>query len=222
LQEDSEEKENDVAGEWVARFYEPLLLLARKVVGGASRLEPAELLHESYLRMREQRSERWQEPRHFFAIAAQTMRRVLIDSLRRGRAEKRGGTEILVPLVEARDVPDAQPSQTSLQQALWVLGRNKPRQRQIVELRFLSGLTIQETAGRLGVAPVTVERESREARDWLRRQLWESQPTARPRTPAEGRKSAPPPPDRPPGRLAEEQSPLQTSLLGVRTLDFRK
>lgn len=172
MQEDSGEKGDDVVGEWVARFYEPLLRLAhRKVMGGASRFEPADLLHESYLRMREQRSEQWREPRHFFAIAARTMRRVLIDALRRGRAEKRGGTESLVPLAEARDIPDAQPPQTSLGQALWSLGKSKPRQRRIVELRFLSGLTIQETAGRLGIAPVTVERESREARDWLRRQL---------------------------------------------------
>src|SRR5436190_16222603 len=118
----------------------------------------------------------WEGRRHFFAAAAQVMRRVLVDLARRREAEKRGGGAVLVPLDDLKDGAEpAAPERTAdllqLDEALAALEQLDPRKAQVVELRFFGGLTIEETAGVLGLSHATVERDLKLARAWLRREM---------------------------------------------------
>lgn len=134
-------------------------------------LQPTALVNEAYLRLIDQRRIQWQNRAQFFGIAAQLMRRVLVDHARRRTAAKRGGgrTQQLdssIALTSARDV-----TVIALDEALTRLSGLDPIQGRVVEMRSFGGLTIDETAEVLGVSTDTVKREWRLARAWLYREL---------------------------------------------------
>jgi RNA polymerase sigma factor (TIGR02999 family) len=131
-------------------------------------LQTTALVHEAYLKLIDQREAHFENRAHFFAIAAQAMRRILIDSARRHTAAKRGGHREKVSLDEAADIslePDN--NLLALDEALNALAEIDPEQSRIVELRYFGGLTIEETADVLKTSPATVKREWTMARAWL-------------------------------------------------------
>ena len=135
-------------------------------------LSPTALVHEAYLKLIDQRRVRWQNRAHFFAIAAQHMRRILVEHARARGAAKRGrgaGAFTLSDCDVRVDAPDV--DVLALNDALEKLARIDPRQSQLVELRFFGGLTVDEAAAVLGVAPITVKRDWTLARTWLYREL---------------------------------------------------
>jgi RNA polymerase sigma factor (TIGR02999 family) len=135
-------------------------------------LQPTALVHEAYLRLIGQEHVAWQNRAHFFGIAAQMMRRILVDHARRKKAAKRDAATFRVELPASEDGPvDLDPEILSLDEALKGLEVLDPRQARIVELRFFGGLTVEETAEVAGVGTATVKREWRTARAWLRREL---------------------------------------------------
>jgi RNA polymerase sigma factor (TIGR02999 family) len=129
-------------------------------------------VHEAYLKLVDQRRVRWQNRRHFFGIAAQAMRRILVDRVRAQKAGKRGAGGLGVE-PDARDVPQLPPDVDvlALDEALSRLEALEPRWSRLVELRFFAGLTVGETASVLGVSPATVKRDWSFARGWLYREL---------------------------------------------------
>jgi RNA polymerase sigma-70 factor, ECF subfamily len=147
----------------------------RRLAGGYMRRERSDhtlqataLVHEAYLRLVEQRSVNWQGRAHFFGIAAQMMRRILIDHARAHLRDKRGAGEKAVPLDEALIFAPEQSSElVKLDQALERLAKLDPRQSKIVELRFFGGLTVEQTAEVLGISPKTVKRDWSMAKAWL-------------------------------------------------------
>lgn len=134
-------------------------------------LQPTALVNEAYLRLVDQRNVRWQNRSHFFGIASQLMRRILVDHARKRQAEKRGGGEAAVPFDEARGVPspDGDRDLVALDDALNDFAKLDPRAAKIVELRQFGGLSIDETADVLEISPATVKREWTAAKAWLRR-----------------------------------------------------
>ncbi len=135
-------------------------------------LQATALVHEAYLGLIDQTRVNWQNRAHFFAVAAQLMRRILVEHARRTHALKRGGhaqrmtLDDVNMLLQEKDVPIE-----DLDDALIKLSKIDPKQAQIVELRFFAGLTVEETAEVLETSPSTVEREWRMARAWLHAQL---------------------------------------------------
>jgi RNA polymerase sigma-70 factor, ECF subfamily len=133
------------------------------------------LVSEAYLKLVGQRDVDWQNRAHFFAIAAQLMRRILVDNARRDLRSKHGGGAAIVSLDDA----DGQPAKKdldhvdalALDRALTKLEALDPEQARIVELRFFGGLTVEETASVIGVSPATVKREWALAKGWLYREL---------------------------------------------------
>jgi RNA polymerase sigma factor (TIGR02999 family) len=135
-------------------------------------LQATALVHEAYLRLVDQRQAQWQNRAHFFGLAAQMMRRILVDHARHQHAAKRGGAEQKLSLDEAVWVSTEHATDlTALDDALTRLAGLDPQQSRLVELRFFGGLTIDETAEVLGVSPATVKREWSLARAWLYREF---------------------------------------------------
>jgi RNA polymerase sigma factor (TIGR02999 family) len=132
-------------------------------------LQTTALVHEAYLKLIDQRSVNWQNHGQFFAISAQAMRRILIDSARRRTSGKRGSGGPKVSLDEAATISaeTANESLLALDLALQELEKIDPEQSKIVELRYFAGLTIEETAEVLKSSPATVKREWTMARAWL-------------------------------------------------------
>jgi RNA polymerase sigma factor (TIGR02999 family) len=135
-------------------------------------LQTTALVNEAYLRLVGQREPRWQNRAHFFGIAAQMMRRILIDHARKVAYAKRGGGAPKVPLDEACMVGEERAGElVALDDALQALSQVDERKSRVVELRYFGGLTVEETAEVLGVHPDTVTREWRRAKAFLRREL---------------------------------------------------
>jgi RNA polymerase sigma-70 factor, ECF subfamily len=135
-------------------------------------LQTSALVNEAYLRLIDQKNVQWQNRAHFFGIAAQLMRRVLIDHVRSHHYAKRGGDAVKVSLDEAAIMDQSRsPDLIALDDALNSLAAIDPQQSRIVELRFFGGLTIEETAEVLGISHATVERDWSVARAWLRREM---------------------------------------------------
>lgn len=135
-------------------------------------LQTTALINEAYLRLIDAKDVRWQSRAHFFAIAANLMRRVLVDHARRRDAEKRGGEHLRMTLDDAMAVtttPDV--DVLAIDEALNKLARIDSQQALVVELRFFSGLSVEETAAALGVSPATIKRDWSVARAWLRREI---------------------------------------------------
>lgn len=135
-------------------------------------LQPTMMATEAYLRLVDHRNHNWQNRAHFFAAAAQAMRRIMVDYGRKRHSLKRGGTSRRVELDEAANVPlDSHENVLAVDEALTRLEAIDKRQSQIVELRYFSGLTEEETAAALGIGLRTVKREWAVAKAWLHAEL---------------------------------------------------
>lgn len=134
-------------------------------------LPPTALVHEAYLRLVDQRHVQWQNRAHFFAIAARVMRRILVDHARERASAKRGrgATFTLLDIDASVAAPDI--DILALDVALEKLAGIDERQCRLVELRFFGGLTVEEAAAALGIAPITVKRDWTLARTWLYREI---------------------------------------------------
>ena len=158
--------------------YDELRHLASRYLSRERRnhtLQTTALVHEAYVKLAGQRDVDWKNRSHFYGIAAQCMRRILVDHARSDRRDKRGGgvekislDDVMVaPSTDARDAFDI----LALNQALTELETLDPQQGRIVELRYFGGLTIEETADVTGTSPATVKREWTIAKAWLYREL---------------------------------------------------
>jgi RNA polymerase sigma factor (TIGR02999 family) len=137
-------------------------------------LSTTALVHEAYLQLVDIKRVDWRDRTHFLAVAARSMRRILVDSARRHRAAKRGGGGPHLSFDEAPTVSvQASEEILALDAALEKLASHTERLARTVELRFFGGLTIEETAGALGIAPSTVELDWQKAKAWLYRELRE-------------------------------------------------
>jgi len=155
--------------------YEELRRLARQYLQRERpdhTLQATGLVHEAYLHLVDQTATTWQNRAHFLGVAAQVMRRILVDYARAHRAEKRGGGWDKLAFDEAL-APSAERSINliALDDALKDLLAFDPRQSQIVEMRFFGGLTNEEIGEVLNVSPTTVKRDWRIAKAWLRREI---------------------------------------------------
>lgn len=133
-------------------------------------LQPTALVHEAYLRLADKVQPQWRDRVHFHAVAAQLMRRILVDHARRHGAAKRGGSAVLISLDDAEvGEPRAERGAdlVALDEALERLSKRDPRKGRIIELRFFGGLTLEETAQMLEVSIPTVVNDTRMARAWL-------------------------------------------------------
>ena len=134
-------------------------------------LQTTALVHEAYLKLVDQQRTTWQNRGHFFGIAAQAVRRILVDHARRRRAKKRDAGR---PVTLDDNLPDRAPESEELlavDEALQRLAALDPRQAHIVELRYFVGLSIEQTAESLGISPATVKRDWVSAKAWLQREL---------------------------------------------------
>ncbi|MCU1267249.1 MAG: polymerase sigma factor [Acidobacteria bacterium] len=135
-------------------------------------LQTTDLVHEAYFGLVDQRRVRWQNRAHFFGIAAQLMRRILVDHARAHKRVKRGGGAPLVSLDQAAAVSrQSSVDILALDEALTKLAEIDQRKARVVELRFFGGLEVDETAEFLHVSPITVMREWKMAKAWLHRAL---------------------------------------------------
>jgi RNA polymerase sigma factor (TIGR02999 family) len=135
-------------------------------------LQTTALVNEVFVRLIDGKDVEWRDRAHFFAIAARTMRRILVDAARARRYQKRGGGAPVVSLDEALTVsPERGREIIALDEALQALAKVDARKSQVVELRYFGGLTVEETAAALDVSPDTVMRDWRIARGWLLRAL---------------------------------------------------
>lgn len=138
----------------------------------AHTLQTAGLVNEAFLRLADQRNVRWQNRAHFFGIAAQMMRRVLVDYARNRHYAKRGGDAQKVSLEEALIISDERSKEVvAIDEALQRLSEFDLRKAEVVELRFFGGLSVDETAEVLKVSPGTVKRDWTLAKAWLRREI---------------------------------------------------
>ena len=141
--------------------------------GSEHTLQATALVHEAYLRLADQRPSAWRNRSQFFGIAAQMMRRILVDHARARLADKRGGGATAITLDEASaSSGDADPIEVlALHDALDRLAVLDPQQAKVVELRYFGGMSIEETAEALELSPATIKREWAVARAWLAREL---------------------------------------------------
>ena len=134
-------------------------------------LQPTALVHEAYMRLVDQRNASWRNRSHFFGIAAQAMRRILVDHARRKRATKREGGDRVTLDESVAEAPQRSVDLIALDDALLKLAALDPRQARVVELRFFGGLDIEQTAESLGISPATVKRDWTFARAFLQREM---------------------------------------------------
>lgn len=134
-------------------------------------LQPTALVNDAYLRLMGQRETSWQNRSHFFGIAAQAMRRVLVDHARKARAGKREGGERVTLDESVAESPQRSIDLIALDDALNRLAALDPRQARVVELRYFSGLDIEQTAAVIGISAATVKRDWTFARAFLQREL---------------------------------------------------
>jgi RNA polymerase sigma factor (TIGR02999 family) len=134
-------------------------------------LQPTALVDEVYLRLINQHDVNWQNRAHFFGIAAQMMRRILVSHARARDAKKRGGAAQHITLAESAAVPQRDLNLLALDDALTKLETIDPDKSRMVELRFFSGLSVEETAEVMGVSPRTIDRQWQTAKAWLHREI---------------------------------------------------
>ena len=157
----------------IALVYHELHVIASRYMAHEWRkgaLETTDLVNEAYMKLVDQRDVDWQNRAQFFAVAAQVMRRILLDDARRRLRGKRGAGAVQVPVdavvIAAPDAGDAVDI-LAIDRALHDLERFDPDQAKIVELRFFGGMTVEETSVVLGVSQATVKREWAVAKAWL-------------------------------------------------------
>jgi len=170
------EGKRDAADQLIPLIYNEL----RKMAGACMQRERAghtlqatALVHEAYMRLAGGQQGPWQNRAHFFALAAHSMRQVLMDHARRRHADKRGGAEARKVEIDAELFIDENKLEDviAVDEALERLAKIDPRQSQLVELRFFAGLDVEEAAEVMGVSPTTIKREWRSARAWLHGEL---------------------------------------------------
>jgi len=163
--------DEDAAGKLIPAVYDEL----RRLAGSYMRrertdhtLQATALVHEAFLKLVEQRSVNWQSRAHFFGIAAQLMRRILVDHARGHSRDKRGGNQVHVSIDEAFVYAEHHADEVlAVDESLNKLAKIDPRQARVVELRFFGGLSVEEAAEVLGVSPKTVKRDWSVAKAWL-------------------------------------------------------
>ena len=142
-------------------------------------LQPTALVHEAWLRFSGQDDLRFEHRTQFYALAAQIMRRILVDHARTVNADKRGGGARRIPLDELTLLAaDRVEAFLALDEALQQLSRLNPRQAQVIEMRYFAGLNVAEMAGALGVSAATISRDQRTAEAWLNHVMMASSPSA--------------------------------------------
>lgn len=172
-----EDGDSQAANQLLPLVYEELRKLAanRMAQEAAGRtLQPTALVHEAFMRLvGSEAGQEWDNRGHFFAAAAEAMRRILIDSARRRNSVKRGGQNVRKELRDDDAVFDADDGDTllALDEALTEFAKIEPELARMVELRYFTGLTIDETAKVLGVSPRTTKRNWTYARAWLKRAM---------------------------------------------------
>ena len=135
-------------------------------------LQTTALVNEAYLKLVDQREVRWQNRAHFFALSSQLMRRILLDHARAQKRGKRGGDAVHIALEDVAVItPEKSEELIALDEALTRLAQFDANKSKIVELRFFGGLSVNEVAEVLGIAPVTVMLHWRLAKAWLRREI---------------------------------------------------
>jgi RNA polymerase sigma-70 factor (ECF subfamily) len=170
--------EQDAAAQLVPLVYKELHRVAARCLRHERpdhTLQPTALVHEAYLKLASQRSANWQSRTQFFAVAAQLMRRILVDYARAQLCAKRGGKAAKLGLDEVLLVSrDRSEEVLAIHESLTRLAEVDPRQGRIVELRYFGGLTMEEVAEVLGVSSKTIKREWCIAKAWLHGDLKES------------------------------------------------
>jgi len=154
--------------------YDELRRIARRYIRrrGPQTLQTTALAHEAYLRMVGAEGLRWQDRAHFFAVAAQMMRRIVVDAARARVAAKRKGSAIRVTFSEDLAISVGEDANLlALNDALAALAKLDARKARVVELRFFGGLTVEETAEVLRISPDSVMRDWRLAKPWLAREV---------------------------------------------------
>jgi RNA polymerase sigma-70 factor (ECF subfamily) len=162
-----------------ALVYDELRRMARRYMRkerAGNTLQTTALINEAYLRLVDAQSVGWQDRAHFFAVSAQVMRRILVDGARARGSAKRGGLGLRVDHFTAVDldrIPEVGRSAelVALDDALNALAGIDPRKSRVIELRFFGGLSVEETAGVLGMSPQSVLRDWKLARVWLTREM---------------------------------------------------
>jgi RNA polymerase sigma factor (TIGR02999 family) len=158
-----------------AKVYDELRRIARRYMRNeraGNTLQTTALVNEVYLRLVDVKSVRWEHRNQFFAISAQIMRRILVDSARARGTDKRGGGAIRVSVDEAAVLsPEPDASMVALDDALEALARIAPRQVKVVELRYFGGLSVEQTVEVMGISERTVMRDWEFAKAWLSREL---------------------------------------------------
>jgi RNA polymerase sigma-70 factor (ECF subfamily) len=165
----------DAAKRLVGLVYDELRSRAEALMKRESQaisVQATMLVHDAYLKLIRQEHATWNDRNHFFAVAAQTMRRLLVDHARRRRQDKRGGGQITVALEDVLDL--SAPTEADvlrLDQALTELEALNPTHARIVELRFFGGLSVEQVAQELGMSKRTLERQWTMIAAWMRREL---------------------------------------------------
>ena len=166
----------------VPQVYEELHRLARRYMRQERpdhTLQATSLVNEAYLRLIDVNRVEWRDRAHFLAVAAQMMRRILVEFARNRQRQKRGGGAVRVSLDDVQELPDSSGRDlVVLSDALSRLAMFDARMGQVVELRFFGGLTVAETAAVLNISPETVMRDWKTAKAWLLREVGRSHPTA--------------------------------------------
>jgi RNA polymerase sigma factor (TIGR02999 family) len=160
--------------ELIPLVYDELRRMAGRYMRRESKghtLQTSALINEAYLRLVDQKNVQWQNRAHFFGVAAQLMRRILVDHARSRSRAKRGGGAQMVTLAEQAVISKEVADVIALDDALKDLAEMDPRKSQIVEMKFFGGLTTEEVAEVLKVTSRTVEREWRKAKAWLNRAI---------------------------------------------------
>ena len=136
-------------------------------------LDATALVHEAYLKLVDQKSVQWKDRGHFFAVAAQAMRRILVDHARTRHRQKRGGTAEMLPLEDAllAGVDETNVDLLALDEALAKLAKFDQQQERLVELRYFGGLSLDDAAATLGISRATAARDWQVAKAWLYREL---------------------------------------------------
>ena len=136
-------------------------------------LQPTALVHEAYLKLIGQRNDKWNDRQHFFAIASQVMRRILVDHARSRNRHKRGGSQEDLPLEEAllAGAEEANVDLLALDEAMSRLAKFDPQQERLVELRYFGGMSLEEAAKALGISRATAARDWQVAKAWLHREM---------------------------------------------------
>ncbi len=168
--------DQDALGRLLPLVYEELRTLAGRHMQGERSdhtLQPTALANEAYLRLVGQREVDWRGRAQFFALAAQAMRRILVDHARRHAADKRGGDyrRVDMDVVDSLDLQDQAVNLLEIHNALARFSTIDPQAGRVVELRFFGGLTVEETAAVMDISERTVKRDWRAARAWLAREL---------------------------------------------------